>query len=137
MNYRKLLGFQREQKDHFCGISRSFYYKWKGWERLKEGAGKEEMLRLAEEFYETYYYYPLRLDLVKDKSLAFVILQFAVINGKKKTRDKLQLFVRSVEEVNEFSKTETLRFIMELLEFHDYTNNYDIRYLLDYYRSIY
>lgn len=136
MNYRKLSGYSENQKGYFCGISRSFYYKWKGWSLLEAGASREELLKEVDKFYETFYFYPLRLDLVKDQELAFILLQFAIHNGKKKLKDKISLFVVDMDELNEISRCETNKLLLELLEFYYYIGDISKSiYLMEYYRT--
>lgn len=135
MNYRKLRGYSEMQRGFFCGISKTFYPKWQGWSLIEAGADRESILVEADSFYQSFYYYPLRLDLLKDQELAFVLLQFAVDNGKKKLKDKLGVFVKVVDEIDNLSKAEILHLILELMEFYYYIGEYSkCIYLMNYYR---
>ena len=74
----------------YRGIDRNYYSKWIGFRLIDEGKIFEEVDKAVVDFYLTYYYYQLKLDLIEDELLEFVILDFATQNGKRKTIEKLE-----------------------------------------------
>lgn len=86
----KLEVFNNNSRGVYHGISRQYFPRWEGWQMIEEGKPKEFMLEAVEQFYMTYFYYPLKLDLLEDKDLAMACLNFAASEGKKKLISKLQ-----------------------------------------------
>lgn len=117
----------------YRGIDKNYYSKWIGFRMIDEEKDFEEVDKAAIDFYITYYYYQLKLDMIEDKLLEFVILNFAVMNGKKKAIEKLQRITgfevtgktstKLMEYINRYKAQLTPLILLEYIEFFYYTES--------------
>ena len=140
----KLEVYKINARGTLYGINQHFYPRWSGWKLLYEGASQEVLLAEAESFYMTYFYYPLKLDLIEDSRIAECAFQFATLEGKKKLVSKFQKATGSRLEgtqlVEAFNKSGTQgkqKLLLEFLDHYSYFNKLnEASWVLEYYRSI-
>lgn len=112
-------------EDMYRGISKLHFPKWEGWKL--SGQAKEDAV---DAFYSVYFYYAMKLDIIKDEALVNLILNFATLHGKKKAISKLQKVcefpmtgvpsIELMEYVSENTKDIIYIYILEILEFYDF-----------------
>ena len=131
----------------YRGINHKFYQKWVGFKQLSEGASFSDIDNSVRDFYLSYFYYTLKLDVLEDNQLQYLILNFAVLNGKKKAISKIQkalgleitgiASIKLMEVINFLPRTKVLKaIILEFIEFYDFTKNLsDAHWLLEFYRT--
>ncbi len=131
----------------YRGINHKYYQKWVGFSKLEQQAPQEEVDNDVIDFYLSYFYYALKLDILEDDQLQYLILNFAVQNGKKKAISKIQkaldleitgnASIKLMEVINFFPRLKVAnKLILEFLEFYDFTNNLQsAKWLLSFYRS--
>jgi hypothetical protein len=124
---KNLQVYQENDRGTYKGISRAFFPKWIGWKLLEEGGKDEELQKAVEDFYMTYFFYQMKLDLIEDKTSQFLLFNFVTAHGKKKGISKLQKATNShlestalIEEFNYQGAEAILKLKLELLEFYYY-----------------
>ena len=140
----KLEVYKINARGTLYGINKEFFPRWSGWKLLYDGASQEELLAEAESFYLTYFYYPMKLDLMEDSRIAEACLQFASLEGKKKLVSKLQKATGSHLEgtqlVEAFNKSGTQgkqKLLLEFLDHYTYFGKlHEASWVLEYYRTI-
>ena len=139
-----LIVYNSNARGVYRGITRQFFPKWEGWSLIETGASQFEVDKAAESFYMTYFYYPLKLDLLNDDKIAIACLNFATSEGKKKLISKLQKTTNSllqgallIEQFNNMGKYGQVKLMLELLDHYTYFNKYeDGCWIIDLYRDI-
>jgi hypothetical protein len=123
---KNLQVYQENARGTYKGISRVFFPKWIGWKLLEEGGKDEELEKAVEDFYMTYFFYQMKLDLIVPEA-QYMLLNFATSQGAKKMLSKLQKATNShlegtalIEEFNHQGAEAILKLKLELLEFYYY-----------------
>lgn len=141
---KKLVVYTDNAHGVYCGISKEYFPKWEGWQLLYQGASREAMGIAVENFYMTYFWYHMKLDLVEDTNIAFAMLNFATANGKKKLVSKLQKATHSSLEgallIAEFNATKhygKLKLLMEFIEHYQWVGDYNKgQWVVEVYRKL-
>ena len=112
----------------YRGITRVHFPKWAGWGLLDIGKSMEEVDEEVVKFYEAYFYYNLKLDLLVNPAIACAVLNFATMHGKKKALQKLQKVVEEeiqgielIEAFNDIGKCAEYHLLLEFMEFYSFT----------------
>ena len=114
----------------YRGITRVHFPKWVGWILLDN----QESIDLVDEevvkFYEAYFYYNLKLDLLVNPAIACAVLNFATMHGKKKALQKLYKVVGEglqgieiIEAFNEKGRCAEYQILLEFMEFYSFTGD--------------
>ena len=103
---------------NFYGIKREFFPKWEGWKIID--AGKIPDKNTVAEFYNMYFWSKLKGDLIHNQELAELLFLFSILNGKKKTIEKLsRVLARDIllvnnEVINEINSADVIKLFMYL-----------------------
>jgi len=128
--------FQDNPKGTYRGIRREFFPLWNGWEMLEQGRSIQEIDTAVEEFYINFYYYHLKLDLLENQNIAYILLNFATLHGKKKCLQKLQKVSGGIDKFNALGKAGEYQLIIEILDFYEYIRSTDTKWVFDAYSKL-
>ena len=138
VDVKNLRVYKDKSEGIYRGICKKFFPKWPGWPLLlEEEVNEAELDNLVEHFYLEYFYYEMKLDELKNKTIAFMLLNFATQHGKKKTLSKFYQVSESIESFNSLGKLGEYHLLLELMEFYSYIGRLeDANYISDTYRKL-
>lgn len=124
--------FKRNFPGVIHGIHKSYFPKFEGFDGNPRTP--EELSALAVEFYKTFYWYKLKLDLIDSPKVATLILYFSVLEGSKKALQKVNKTIGMIygsssyqgfsnELIDKLNSSEEVYqiLLLEMLEFYSYT----------------
>lgn len=142
---RQLVVYQDNFRGTYRGISKAYYPKWEGWTYLENYPMDIDKVEQAVlDFYTSRFFYQLRLDLLDNTDIAFILFNFATSHGKKKMVQKIQQVLHSnldswelIDELNASDTASIYRLILELIEFYSFIGKLEeAQWLLKVYRGL-
>jgi hypothetical protein len=128
--------YKDNSKGTYRGIRREFFPRWEGWAILENGGNLKDLDEAVERFYLSFYYYHLKLDQVMDKQIAFALLNFSTLHGKKKALQKVSLVASSIDELNLMGVSGSYKVLLEILDFYSYVGNTNTSWVYQVYRNL-
>jgi hypothetical protein len=132
---KRLCVYKNSSSGIYKGIIKAHFPKWEGWKVLELGEDPED---LVIDFYIEHYYDSLKLYECHNPYIAYTLLNFATLHGKKKALQKLTQVagLDSIMMFNSLGIVGEYNLLLEILEFYEFIGNKDTSWVIKVYKQL-